>query len=382
MNGKVTRRDLVCLIPFGLIGLGIAVVTVHFQAAATDYRLETSRFAFRLARAGSLPWLYLREIFLPVGLSPLSQQWRPDLHSPITYLPLLLLLSLLLVFVWKRQTWGKALLLASLYYLWMLLPVLGLIWMTFQQQAAWADWWQYLAVPAIFAVIAAGFAMVVRSGHKSRTVCAYVSLGLAISLLLAQTWRRCAIYDSMESYCRAVISEQPHMWALQNNLGIILKERGEFAQAAACYRAALRDNPGYVQAHNNLANVLQAQGEWKQAEAEFWAALQLEPRNCEVLANLSQTFFVEGKMRAALVTNAKAIKADPINPEHYVQFGVKLLANNQFNKALVCFKNARVLSPPNSRFELELARSLIGTSPVMLARCELQLPTWSQPIDR
>jgi hypothetical protein len=83
MNGKVTRRSLVCLIPVRVNRLlGIAVVTV--TSSGSCYRLPTgniARFA-RLARAGSLPWLYLREIFLPVGLSPLSSSGDLVVHAP------------------------------------------------------------------------------------------------------------------------------------------------------------------------------------------------------------------------------------------------------------------------------------------------------------
>jgi tetratricopeptide (TPR) repeat protein len=360
MRGKVTRRDLLCLGPFALIATFIAAITMHFQAAATDYQLDASRFVLRLARAGTVPWHYFRELFVPTGLSPFSPLWQPDLRSLTTYLPPVVFVCLVSILLWKRHRWAKPLLLASGYYLCMLLPVLGIIWMTFQQQAASADWWQYLAAPGIFAAIAAGFVRLTRD-QGSRAICSYVSLGLVMLFLQVQTWRQCVIYQSMESYCRAVLTENPHAWALQNNLGIVLKRRGELVPAAACYRAALQDNPRYVQAHNNLGNVLQAQGKSLEAETEFKAALQLEPRNSEVLANLSQTYFLQGEIGKALATGAEAIKAEPANPERYLQFGIILAANNQLAKAIVCFQDALVLCPDNPRIMLELARSLIAS---------------------
>ena len=383
MNGRLTRRDLLRLGPFALISIFIGVVTMHFQATATDYRLDASRFVFRLARAGTVPWLYLRELFLPSGLSPLSPLWRPDLRSPLTYLPAILFLSVLAILLWKRHPWSKPLLLASGYYLCMLLPVLGIVWMTLQQQGASADWWQYLAAPGMFAAIAASFVLVARGGG-SRALWLAGSLGAAICLLLVQTWRQCAIYQSMESYCEAVLSENPRAWALQNNLGIVLKQRGQFGPAASCYRAALQDNPRYLQAHNNLGNVLQAQGKWHEAELEFEAALQLDPRNSEVWANLSQTYFLEGKIGNALAANAESIKADPANPERYLQFGIKLAANKQFDKAIICFQNALVLNPDNPRVMLELARTLTlaGRNDEAAAVCQSALRSAADSDDR
>ena len=37
LNGKFTRRDLVRVVPFGAIALGIALLTIHYQSRAVDY---------------------------------------------------------------------------------------------------------------------------------------------------------------------------------------------------------------------------------------------------------------------------------------------------------------------------------------------------------
>jgi tetratricopeptide (TPR) repeat protein len=360
MNRRVTRSDLVRVTPFLLIALVISFLTIRYQSRAVDYGLLSSNLPFRFARAGAVMWLYLRGILFPIALSPMLPQWQPNLRSPFVYLPALLAVVMLGLFLWKRKSWGRPFLFVSGYYLWMLLPVLGFIWMALQQETPCADWWQYLAAPGIFAGIAGGFAMVSNAASKDTRLRLHALVYVILALLLVQTWRRSAIYQSMETYCGAILAENPHAWTLQNNLGVVLKQRGEFEQAIACHRQALRDNPRLMEAHNNLGNVLSATCNWQEAEAEFSSALQLSPSNSDVLGNLADNYFRQGKIREAFAADAEAIKADRYNPRRYAGFGRKLAANKQFEQAIVCFKNALLLNPSDITIQVNLAQTLIA----------------------
>src|SRR5262249_25382790 len=158
-----------------------------------------------------------------------------------------------------------------------------IIWMSFQQESPSADWWQYLAAPGVFALVAGAAVAAVNVATKNVRVCLQLGICLVVALLLTQTWRRCSTYQSMESYCRAVLSENPHAWTLQNNLGVILKNRGEFDQAANCYRQALSDNPRALKAHHNLGNALSAIGNYRAAETEFLTVLTFNPSDSNAL---------------------------------------------------------------------------------------------------
>ena len=356
-NGKITCRNFARVTPFAFVAIAVALLTIRYQTRAPDYGLFSFDPLSRLVRAGTVVWLYLGEIFWPTKLSPMFAQWQPNLHSPITYLPAVFLFILLAILFWKRNGWGGPPLVVSGYYILMLLPVLGLVWMALQQEASCADWWQYLAAPGIFAGVAAGFCAMSDQLNTAR-LSFYAMLCVALSMLMIQTWRRGAIYESMETYCRAALAENPHAWALQTNLGVVLAQRGEFEQAIAHDRQALRDNPRYMQAHNNLGNALRAVGNLHGAESEFLSALQLSPSNPIVLANLADTYFVEGRIGEALAADAEAIKVDRYNPQRYTEFGLKLAANKQFEQAIVCFRNALLLAPNDVANQAYLLRAL------------------------
>ena len=375
---KITRRDLLPLVPFAVIAAAVSLLTIRYQSRAVDYGLLPAGLPYRIARAGMMMWRYPGEIFLPTGLSPMSPQWFPDLHSPFTWMPVCGVVLVIALFFLKRKSWGRPLLFASGYYLWMLLPVLGFIWMALLQETPSADWWQYLAAPGIFACVAAGFTVLLkRSVSTNVRHGLHALLGIVLALLFMQTWRRCAIYESMETYCRAVIAENPHAWSMQNNLGIVLKQRGDLPAAIGCYRQALIDNPRFMEAHNNLGNALAASDKLPEAEAEFRAALLLRPGSSETLANLADVCFKQGKVVEAYATQAEAIKADRYNPARYTQFGMMFVANKQFDQAATCFKNALTLAPGDITTQLNLVRSLLaaGHRREATAACEEAMQT-------
>ncbi len=104
----------------------------------------------------------------------------------------------------------------------------------------------------------------------------------------------------METYCRAVTAENPYVWTLENNLGIMLKRDGNFAEAEECYRQALRDNPDYLEADINMANAFVAARNPAGAEASFRAALLLAPQSIRLNINLCLALLAQGKKDAAL----------------------------------------------------------------------------------
>lgn len=360
MNRKMTRDDFLRLTPFILIAIAVSLLTIRYQSRAVDFELLPTSLSFRIVRAGAVIWFYLKGILFPIGLSPMVPQWLPNLRSPFVYLPAGVVAVIIGLFFWKRKSWGRPFLFAYGYYLVMLLPVLGLIRMTLQQETPCTDWWQYLAAPGIFAGIAGGFATALGATRKHTRLSLHALLCLILGLLLVQTWCRCLIYRSMEAYCSAVLSENPHAWTLQTNLGVMLKQRGEFHEAIACHRQALRDNPRFMEAHNNLGNALSSVGEWQEAEAQFRAALELSPSNSDVLENLAETCFHQGKIKDALATQAKAVKGDRYNSKRYVQFALMLAGNQQFEQAVVCLKNAELLAPGDIAIRVTLAQTLIA----------------------
>lgn len=75
--------------------------------------------------------------------------------------------------------------------------------------------------------------------------------------------------DTAEHLLRQCLDLEPCLAAALTNLGNLLHQRGEHAEARRCYERALDGDPGQAEARYNLANVLQDQGEVELAIAEL-----------------------------------------------------------------------------------------------------------------
>jgi 4-amino-4-deoxy-L-arabinose transferase-like glycosyltransferase len=84
---KVTRRDLLQILPYAVIAIVVSLLTIRYQARAPHYGLLPVSIAYRIARAGAAIWFYLGALVWPAGMSPMRQPWLPNLRSPLAWLP-------------------------------------------------------------------------------------------------------------------------------------------------------------------------------------------------------------------------------------------------------------------------------------------------------
>jgi len=70
-------------------------------------------------------------------------------------------------------------------------------------------------------------------------------------------------------------------------MGVAFKKMGQVDDAIAAYRKALELRPNLVAAHNNLGNLLRMKGEWAEAKQHLLRALELQPDYPDAKANLA-----------------------------------------------------------------------------------------------
>lgn len=286
---RAMRVNWLSLLPFCLLSGAIALVTIHFQNRVIDPGVLPAPLPLRIARAGGALWFYLGKDLWPARLCAVYPKWPLD-HS---FLPVLLAAGLTL-FLWlARHRIGRGPFFAWGCFVTALLPVLGILNMTFLDQAYVADWWQQLALPAVAAAAAAGIAALWRKipGPSSRY--AMVALtSLLIVILGCVTWREASGYESMETHCRRTLALNPDSWTAHNNLGDVLSGRGELIEAAAEYQSALALKPADSSAHSNLGIVYAKLHRFDEAIAQYHSALQSAPDNAKVWFNLGNALRV------------------------------------------------------------------------------------------
>jgi protein O-mannosyl-transferase len=299
--------DRIAVSPFLLLSGIAAVVTIHFQSRVIDATALPAPLPACIARAGHALWFYLGKDLWPLRLCPIYPKWPLD-HS---FLPLILA-AILTILLWAfRNRWAAGLFFTWAYFVIALLPVLGILNMTFLDQAWVADWWQQLALPAVTALAGAGIAIL---WNRASSSSAHAAIGLPaaclVLVLAALTWTEAANYDSMESLCRHTLASNPDAWLAHNNLGSVLSTEGHLDQAAAEYEAALRLKPTDSSAHSNLGIVYARLGRLDQAIAEYHTALAIAPDNAKTWFNLGNALRTQRHNPEALDAFSHAIDQD------------------------------------------------------------------------
>ncbi len=144
------------------MSLILGLITVWFQTYRGLGEGMTSSADNRLVRllGGSWAvWHYLFKALAPLNLMMIYPRWEIDPCSFRVYLPGLALLGLSCLFWWYRKTWGCPFLLALVYSVATLAPVLGFFDMGFLAYSRAADHWQYLSLIGIVALVIGGAAI-------------------------------------------------------------------------------------------------------------------------------------------------------------------------------------------------------------------------------
>jgi tetratricopeptide (TPR) repeat protein len=126
-----------------------------------------------------------------------------------------------------------------------------------------------------------------------------VSLGAEDWFRLACELEPTAPEEAIGVYRRVLAAEPGHQDALLN-LGRLLHEAGQVAEAEACYRAALGIAPGDPVAAYNLGVALEDQGLLAEAAEAYHAALATEPDNADACYNLAFVYERLGQAGDAL----------------------------------------------------------------------------------
>lgn len=161
--------------------------------------------------------------------------------------------------------------------------------------------------------------------------------------------------EEAECYREALRLRADHPEA-HNNYAVLLRARGEHAEAARHYREALRIRPDYPEAHYNYAALLQARGSTAGAAEHYREALRLWPGYVDSHHALANLLAARGQPEAAAEHYEEALRLRPEYPEVHNNYSLLLEQMGQLEKAVVHFREALRLAPgaPVARYNYAL----------------------------
>jgi tetratricopeptide (TPR) repeat protein len=154
-----------------------------------------------------------------------------------------------------------------------------------------------------------------------------------------------------------------------HNLGFVLRKQNQLPAAVRCYEKAVAlepDNPAFF---NNLGNALRAMGKNDQAIFAFRNALKLSPEYTQALYNLSKAYSEQGRIDQAIAACRRAIRIEPSFYSAYHDLGMLHKRQGNLNDARTCLLRAIELDPGAIAARLNLGNVLI------------RLKRWEEAID-
>jgi Flp pilus assembly protein TadD len=150
--------------------------------------------------------------------------------------------------------------------------------------------------------------------------------------------------EAAECYRQALRLDPDHADAL-NNLGVLLMLEGQLAEAVDCFRHALRGNPHHTDAHNNLGAALFQQGHLAEEIECYHEALRSNPNNADAHNNLGIALQGQGRPDEAIEHFRRAVRGNPDHAEAHNNLGIALYEQGRPDEAIECFRQALRCNP-------------------------------------
>jgi tetratricopeptide (TPR) repeat protein len=312
-RGRIARKDVLALLPFFALGIGLGLVTVWLERSevgASGAAWDLS-WPERFLIAGRAVWFYLGKLIWPAPLIFNYPRWRIDAGVPWQYLYPLAALAVVAGLWVLRGRLGRGPLAAWLFFGGTLLPALGFFDVYPMRFSFVADHFQYLASLGPIALAAAAAAEgAQRLGARGRPA-AWLCAALVLATLAALTARRIPAYRDLESLWLDTLRQNPGSYLAHYNLGELLRKRGDAEGAIRHFEASIEADPDLSVGHNNLAGMLADRGEIEAALQHYRRALEIQPDYGLAHANLAKLLLDRGDLESAIAHLEQAVRALP-----------------------------------------------------------------------
>ena len=314
-----------------LFGLAAAagVATLFAQAEAIE-PFERMSLSLRVGNALISYATYLGQMFWPSGLAFFYPFTAGSVRVAGVVLSLVVLAGISAgVVVLRRRSY---LLTGWLWYLIMLVPVIGIVQAGAQARA---DRYTYLPQIGLYWLLTWAVADLCAGWRYRRVVLGGGAMVILIALIFCARVQT-SYWRSSESLWTHTLACTSDNYVGQNCLGSALLKMGSVDEAIAHSQRALQIKPDYVEAYNNLGNALLKKGNVDEAIAHYQKALQINPGYVEAHNNLGNALLKKGNVDEAIAHYQKALQIKPDYAEIHKNLGIALAkAHGDHANALV-----------------------------------------------
>ena len=306
IKGRLWKRVLE-KIP--LIALSVVSSTITFlvQKGAVGHTEELPIFE-RITNAIVSYVLYIWQMLWPLNLAVFypHPENRLPLWEIVLCLGLLICATAVAIALRKRQPY---LITGWLWYLGMLVPVIGLVQVGWQGRA---DRYTYLPQIGLYIAATWGATELTAFYRHQRTILGIAGT-LVIGTLTSCAWVQTSYWRDSERLFRHAAAVTTNNDVADNNLGIVFLGQGKVDEAIALLQTAADLRPDNSPAHENLAKALLQKGRVAEALIHYRKLLELQPDNMEVHNIVGTVLVQQGHLAEGVDEWQKVLTVEPDN---------------------------------------------------------------------
>ena len=409
------RADVLPTLPCFVLAIGFSSLTswlekYHVGARGMDWNYS---FSERCLIGGRALWFYVGNLLWPMNLCFDYPLWHLDARSLGQWLYPVAAIGVFIVFWLARTRIGRGPIVAALFFVGTLFPVLGFMNVYYMRYSFVCDHWVYLSS---LGLIVMGTALVAQVARRLRAPGVLFGVATVVLPVLAiLTWRQSKMYTDSQTLWQMTIARCPDAWLAHENfagkilesgqldkaiahfqksleiqprnafahngLGMAFIKSGRVDEALTQFEKAVGDMPDYVDAQNNLAVLLLNKGQWDKAIDHFKKVLEIRPNDAIVQGNLGNALFMKGQADEAIAYYKTSLAIRPNDAIVQGNLGNALFRKRQLNEAVVHYRKALEINPDNTHLLNILAR-VLAASPDASIRNGAEAVELAQRADR
>jgi tetratricopeptide (TPR) repeat protein len=311
--------------------------------------------AERAANAAVAYLAYIGKVVWPSDLAVLYPPGSFDSGSAaLAALVLLAVTAVAWLWIKKRPYFAVG----WLWYLGMLVPVIGLVQVGIQ---AMADRYTYMPTVGLSIALVWTVADLLEGRETLRLAAASAAIA-ALVVLGVVAFRQAAYWKTSRTLFEHTLAVTRHNHIIQNNLGVVLAHEGNSKEAIALYREALSTVPDYAEAQANLAHELLHSGQFAEAEPHLMQALALRPNLASAHGDWGVLLAARGQFEEARQQFERALTLAPGDADNESNLCYALTHLGRPEEAIVHCNEALRIDPnhANAKFNLTNAKAAIG----------------------
>lgn len=306
IKGEVWKRVLE-KIPLIALSAVSSTATFLAQKGAVGWTEELPIFE-RINNAVVSYILYLWQMLWPANLAVFypHPENRLPLWEIVSSLLLLICITAVAIALRKQRPY---LITGWLWYLGMLVPVIGLVQVGWQGQA---DRYTYLPQIGLYIAITWAVADLTTLWRRQRTILSTAAI-LTIGVLSWRAWVQTSYWRDSETLFKHALAVTTNNDVAKNNLGIVYLRQGKLDEAISLLQTAVDLRPDNSPAHENLAKALLQKGDVAAALLHYQTLLQLQPDNVETHNIVGTVLIQQGRIREGVEEWQKVLAIQPDN---------------------------------------------------------------------